>query len=845
MTEELKQRILQLSPYKPYVWRLKLTEDEYHQLADYVKAGSNVINRDYARLAIAYIAEWYKRDYDGHVYNPIDNVSARNLWETSGFDSETLVYTAKSTRRHLESIYMLGGPPMQFIRQGNKRNLLKALCKIYKGDKASLEGDNEIGKGQAAAFQESILQEASLYEFLKTLLVNGEKEVYSSNDLATEHSLTRLFLEDIKSAFDEVQREKFRLEWIIDNNPVSPYMRRMLRLWLRPEELGGLHQYLRFDRARSWNIPGMMNQRQIKVSLEFYDGDTLVGDENTRRPLIYFENSGQEDTGFEATGAVPWAILRSLPTQKFDTIKVIATDDAGVRHIIPQKFECRKRYLQLWSMKDEALRWSTTRNNLSETAVVYSDYYTLAGAEHISKPFYDKTNGVTEPWNFAFIEDHVELQHNGDENITLWNRDGYIQLMPKLYTNVLRYKAGRVKYMYNEDPDIFSEAESDEWYPAVFRRSDIKAYHFATKDLVNTNPDEVEIQEIEFKMFSDPNETEYAQWTEDMNPPYGRMKLRLTIKDEKKVFTILHLPSMLEHGADTPVVRNATENMLQYVDNTGEIVTQHIPVPMDKTPLAITQPLKVWGGDNEYVILDAITPTCIKEVYLDGVLTKYINDGEDFVLPYLLRNRVALHDFNAEGYAEYECFNIGVLRERGSIQRWTQGSRLETVEVSIEIPDYIKVAYGIRQNNGSISRMIYWDYCPDNQPEEVDADFAEMGSKSILFQDMRKINDNLDCVPPVTNNEIPDNDWIWDELPAENDAPDMTLLKCYDVATMYKTYYFIFNPLFNIEADDFISGICIPLKERCNNSLSEEDVQNLMRCATECGLNWARLSKRI
>ena len=162
MTEELKQRILQLAPHKPYVWRLKLTKDEYHQLADYVKAGSNVINRDYARLAIAYIAEWSKRAYDGNVVNPLDNVAAESLWKASGFDSETLVYTAKSTRRHLESIYMLGGLPMRFIRQGNKRNLLKALCRIYKGDKASLDGDKQIGRGEAKAFQESIQREARL-----------------------------------------------------------------------------------------------------------------------------------------------------------------------------------------------------------------------------------------------------------------------------------------------------------------------------------------------------------------------------------------------------------------------------------------------------------------------------------------------------------------------------------------------------------------------------------------------------------------------------------------------------------------------------------------------------------
>lgn len=851
MMETLRHRLLSIDKLKPYVWRMRLTEDEYRQLRDYVQDNGQVIDRDYAILAIVYIAEWYKREYDGNVVNPLGNISAESLWETSGLDVTTYVYKAKESNRWLESIYVLGGLPMKYIVQRNDTKLLKSLCRIYKGDKSSLENDKDLVRGHAIAFQESIRQESSLYQFLKTLLLNDAEEVYAKEDLAKRSSLANDFIEKVKSAYDEVMRDKFRLEWIFEYDAASPYMRRMLRLWLRPEELGGLHQYLRFERAQSWGFSTFMQQRVLRVSLQFMNENEIVGNEDTRRTIITFENSGQDDTGFEATGSVPWAIHRSVPAAPFDRINVIITDDAGKQYEV-QHFDCKQQFLQVWVMPNEVNRWTNIRNSQSETAVLYSDYYKMSGQDFVSKPFYDKSNGISMPWNFAFIPDHVTLRHGGEPDITLWNREGYIQFTPTLYTSVLRYKAGKVRYVYNEDPEVYLEPESEEWYPAVFQRTDIKAYHFPTRDLVTTQPDVIEIQKIEFKPFGVSDNEEYQEWTDENNPDYGRIKLRLTIHDDKKIYPILYLPSMLEHGQIVPVVRDYENCQLHFVDSTNQVVKACVEMPMDRQPLSITMPLKVWGNDQEYVQLDAILPTLIKEVYLDGRVTKYVSEGEQFVLPYLLRNRVSIHDYNRDGYSEYECFNVGELKEKGSIQKWKQGVELTTQNIAAAIPHYIRLAYGIPKNTGCVDKLLYWDYSEEKAPEEVDTTYDKMGAFSILFQDMRQVNDNLDCVPPETCNEwkLSEDDWDsgWDldnSLKEDQKNQEVTLLRCYDMATRYKTYYFIFNPLFNITYDGFIKGICVPLKERQNNALSQEDMQNLMRCATECGLDWVELSKEI
>ena len=857
MTDSFKQRLLSIDRFKPYVWKLRLTEDEYKELKEFVKGSNKDIDRDYAMLAIIYIAEWYKREYDGNVSNPLESISAESLWKKSELDISTYVYQTNNTHRWLESIFVLGGLPMNFILNRNDTKLLKALCSLYKDDNASLENDKDIlkniGKEKAIAFQESIHQWHSLYHFLKALLLGEASEVYAEEDLAKESSDANRFIKAILSAYDEVQREKFRLEWIIDYDPSSPYMRRMLRLWLRPEEMGGLHQYLRFERANSWKIPSLIRQRVLRVSLQFKSGNDIVGNDDTRRTIITFENSGQDDTGFEATGSVPWAILRSVPTVPFDSINVIITDDEGCTYEV-QNFELKKNkdYLQLWEMQNEVNRWSDICNSQSETAVLYSSFYELTSeddTEYSTKPFYDKTNGLTEPWNFAIIQDHVRLQHSNDQEITLWNRQGYFQFVPKLYTSVLRYKAGKVRYMYNEDPEFYSEPETEEWYPAIFQRSDIKAYHFATRDLKD-QPDDFNIEKIEFKSFNAPNAEEFQEWTNNNRPQYGRLKLRLTLKGDRKIYPVLYLPSMLEKGENVPVIRDFENSSLHYVDDTNEVVRVDVDTPMDKTPLNISLPLRVWGNEDEYVELDAILPTLIKEVYFDGLITKYLNDGEVFTLPYLLRNRVYIHDFNREGYSEYECFNVGVLNETGSIEKWKQDGSLSTKDVTAPIPQYIRLVYGIPENRGNINRMLYWDYSAENPPVEVDLPYKDkMADYSIMFQDMRQINEFLECIPPECNDDLSSDVWdsAWDDIQnEENDKQDTELINCYDIATKYKTYYFIFSPLIRMTTtEEFINNIFEPLRKRQNDSLTEEDMQNLMRCATECGLDWNCLSQRL
>lgn len=854
MEEALKRRILSINPLKPYVWKLRLTEKEYRQLEIYVRNIPSVIHREYAILAMTYLAEWYKRTYAGTVNNPLEGVSAESLWKASGFAIELYVYRTSKTNRYLESIYMLGGLPIAFILSRQDRTLLKTLCRLYKGEQASLENEPSLGKGQAFAFQESVYRQGSIYAFMKAMLLEEAGAVYAAEDLENPSSMANQFIQAVKTAYEEVMRDKFRVEWIVEYNPTSPFLRRMLRLHLRPEEIGGLHQYLRFERAHTWKIPQLMQQRTLRVSVQFRKGKEVLTSCAPHPVLITFENTGQEETGFEATGNVPWGLLRTLPTAPFDSIDVVVTDDRQKQYIV-QQIPCKADYLQLWRMPNEVNRWSSMRSDQQETAVVFSQQYKLEGNEYETKPFYDKHHGISQPWNFAFILDHVTLKSDLHPDVNLWNRNGYISFVPRLYPHLLRYKGGKVRYLYNEDPEVYAEPETEEWYAALFCKEDISVYHFPTREAVETQPDKAIIQKIEFKPFNASNHEPYQEWTEACPPPYGRIKLRLTIKEEEKIYPVLFLPSLLQHGYEAPLLRDYEQKQLVYADVQGNIVTEKIHIMEDKRPLKPTHTLVPWENETEKVILDAILPTLIKEVYLDGKIAMYLHEEENMILPYLLRNRIEIHDFSREGYCEFRCFNVGDMKERGSIDRWIRGDAVRTMQLCREIPSYLQIRFGNQPSDGTIKQMLYWEYQAEEPPKIVDASFIpQMGNYSILFQDMTEVREDLLCLPPVTKNDQTIGNFDFGDWEAflnptadttQEEKQENKALLCFDTAVKYQTYFFIFNPLFNLTEEAFLTDVCQEICNRNGGELREEDISHLIQCAAELGFDWNKLKDSI
>lgn len=177
MTKSLQDKIESLDISLPYVWKLKLSEADFNEIETcvrgivFAKGVSALAKSDNAIMAIAYMAEWYKRRYQsGNRCELTEGLDLESLWNNAGISKKRYLYKDDNgNKRWLYSIYVLGGLAIQHeLNRNDNMKFLKGLCRIYHGENYTLENLDEASR--AAAFRESIKRQHSLYEYMKAIL---------------------------------------------------------------------------------------------------------------------------------------------------------------------------------------------------------------------------------------------------------------------------------------------------------------------------------------------------------------------------------------------------------------------------------------------------------------------------------------------------------------------------------------------------------------------------------------------------------------------------------------------------------------------------------------------------
>lgn len=397
MDRTLKNIIGRLDVREPYVWRMRLTDKEYRAVEDYVRsldaASWRSPSQEMALAGIIYLAEWYRRCYSGAEQgraNEWKDVECKKLWEASGINNDVYVYrTERGTNLWQYSIYVLGGLAVRHeLVRGDKDRFLKQLCRMFHGEDCSLEDLDDVSR--AFAFRQSIIRRHSLYEYLREIL-NGE--------IRREDEQTSQLIDKIRTANEEVLRSKFSLEWIVNCQPPAACMSRRLRVWLKPEEVGGgLHQYLRYDRVSLWGIHNPEKVKSLFFGLRWKRGGDVVVDIDKRSPIIAYANSGN---GFVSWGVEKYAVCRDVPSEGFDRIDIVAFDDAEGEWLAQS--EEVATWMQLWRMEDYGDEWSSRKSAQKQTAVVYTDEWKASAEADFKKAFRSRKYGNGLPWNWNYI----------------------------------------------------------------------------------------------------------------------------------------------------------------------------------------------------------------------------------------------------------------------------------------------------------------------------------------------------------------------------------------------------------------------------------------------------------
>lgn len=741
---------------------------------------------------------------------------------------------------------MLGGLAIQHeLNRHDKMKFLKGLCRIYHGENYTLENLDEASR--AAAFRESIKRQHSLYEYMKEIL-NGEMP-FHEDDLQDAASDVNRFVATIKAANDEILKVKFRFEWQVIFSPDYTFMTRRLNLWLKPEEVGGgLHQYLRYDRVHLWGVPNPEKQLHLFIYIRFKRGDEVIEPSTMENPIITYLNHSVND--FVAFGVEKGVLIKNIPTSRFDKIEIVVKDDDGNEYLA--QTQNTTEYIQLWRQGDYGEAWSSTQNTQKETAVLFSNRCNLKdetfSEEVYRKRFRDQKFGTTDTWNWIYIYDCVSFLDEQGKEINLYNRIGYDQVTTRLYTDTIRYVGGgKVKHYYIDDPDISDEYEVDE-LPLIFGWEDVIVRHFATKDdILHAQPEEeTEAEMIEFKQ----ENGRYAEWTKMDEPPYGEVTLRVTIKGKPLLFTVVYLPRM---DKASPIKRDFESTLIRYKNVDGTEAELQDEIPMDGNPLSPTLPVR-YGEDESYYEVDVYRPTLLKEVMLDGKIIEYLNDEEKLNLPYIFKDRVQLNDFSEKGYQAYECRNLSSIYSQdfinisgnpsvgeAALNAWRNDNHYVGKLLDAMTPESLVVCFGNDQEHSSWKdeQALYWNYDEKTEPEPINPDEdADSKSTGVIFQDI-STTENLQC---NLGTDIDNDPWAWEDI---DESVTESLLKCFEVANHYGTYFFLMKPLRNMERDKVVSEIYEPLLEKRNGTLTPEDKQGLLRFSEESGFDWQEFNIHI
>lgn len=565
-------------------------------------------------------------------------------------------------------------------------------------------------------------------------------------------------------------------------------------------------------------------------------------------PIITYLNHSVND--LVAFGVEKGVQIKNIPTSRFDKIEIVVKDDEGNEYLA--QTQNTTEYIQLWRQGDYGETWSSTQNTQKETALLFSNRCKLKDetiAENVyRKRFRDPKFGTTETWNWIYIYDCVSFLDEQGKEINLYNRIGYDQVTTRLYTDTIRYVGGgKVKHYYIDDPDISDEYEVDE-LPLIFGWEDVIVRHFATKDdILHAQPkEETEAEMIEFKQ----ENGRYAEWTKMDEPPYGEVTLRVTIKGKPLLFTVVYLPR-LEKAS--PIKRDFESTLIRYKNVDGTEAELQDEIPKDGNPLSPTLPVR-YGEDESYYEVDVYRPTLLKEVMLDGKIIEYLNDEEMLNLPYIFKDRVQLNDFSEKGYQAYECRNLCNIYSQdfinisgnpsvgeAALNAWRNDNHYVGKLLDAMAPESLVVCFGNDQEHSPWKgeQALYWNYDEQSEPEPInpdeDADSKNMG---VIFQNISK-TENLQCNLGM---DIDNDPWAWDDI---EDSVTESILKCFEVANHYGTYFFLMKPLRDMDKDKIVSEIYEPLLEKRNGTLTPEDKQGLLRFAEESGFDWQEFNIHI
>ena len=784
LSERLRQRLSQLDPACPYVWKLDLSEGEFNEIQSALAQASEediIASQQNAMLAIVFLAEWYKRFYSDSNrtgYKATVDVEPQRIWTAAKLDEKYLY-----GNKWLYSIFVLGGLAIE--HEMYHKSFLKKLCRILNGEDCKLDEYDEDGR--AVAFIQSIKQSASLHDYLVRIL--------STSAMSPDNPRFNLLMKMIREANAEVMGDKFDIEWRIDIIDDNTFLRG-LSVGLQAEAIGGkFRHYLRYERLAEWKIPDPGQQTTIFIDAVFMDdsGNALL-----RKNLMTFLNTGGYEGGFVKDDQATRTSFDGVPIDNLKGVELYAVTSDGHDYFI-QKEEFGA-WRQFWRKEEWGYTWTTKSNRQHQTGILFKrdvpvemDAATRNSLRELS--IIDKTGRKGESWCFVNIIDWVSV----DGGVPIYNLIGNDVVSVKTYPSVIQYEQGNCVKFTDEDGD-------SELLPLIFGKEDLFITHFEEGKNAHTELPAL----VEFKLGAT-----FREWTDTDVPPFGKVKLRITVKSDTHVLKAVYLPGPVP-------TRNLEENTITYATPDGQKTVKDF-IEKNGEPLYPTIDIDIAGAT-----LRILRPFDLREVLFNGRLVER-GDESETIIPYLNKNGLTVSSLDKNGYTTYDCHSLSsiypVLTNTGSnFQTQSYDQKIDAIRLDAFAPEWLMVSLGGENSEDKSGNWYLWNYDDSKEPELADVNMDTLPQNTIMFQDGNSAVNPL-SVPRARTRS------------GGFKKPKPSALKCFELASEYRLYFFTFDALVK-KADNLKEELLKPLLEIQSGKLTTYDIDNLNRLAEEFCFDW-------
>lgn len=760
-----------IDPSHPWLWQIVMTREEWTAMRPAIESGPF----DYPLATMAWIGRWYRDNYSHESSEwPLQGVDAKKLWEMSGLDTDRFVYrTEAGLHAWQQSIYVLGGLPLRVVSGTREGRLRKILCSALAGETDSLDSFAENGN-TSAALRGSISNRHSLYWYILDI-VRGNRRGSDSTE--------QIFISLMLDANREALRDKFQLEWLVNNASGSTRFHRKLRILFRPERnlseeesTDTHHRYLHPERLAAL---GLCPSELLTMRVRFLWGFTELPGYD--KPFATWRKASDEQ-GFLSWGSDKYASVESIPTEAFDAVEIVAREDDNKEEKTIQIFQdidC----LQLFS-DNRPGQWTSRHLKGRQSAAFYSQRWEIKNTlpSEIKPIAGDESN----LWNWAWVNKSLSLHLTNGYAVKIFrNLASREQPMTKLWPHLIDYIDGGLVAV-----DKLEEDEDGDYYPVetlqmplIFRKCDIGILTESSEDVVERLPNL-----IEWKC----NNGKYAEWTETNIPPLGPNRLRITTSNGRTFnIEVLYLSPF---DITDPIIRDLKNHEIWYANDS--IVTDSLADVSTGNPIAPTINIR-YSGEDWQCDLPVWRPIVRREVIIDGKLGMV--PDSDIDLPYIYREHVLLRQWNEQGFSVFDCKALPSASEIFGVSGGTLRSKWLSIASNRISPrmlvdnfPWLKVSLGQKRATTEDSDLIFyhWSLTDSTKPEKIASVGKEWETPGLKFQDGITVDRLLRFRYPVYKPD-PRHGIKW-----------ANEIECFKCAVEHGTYFFLFQLLNQLRESD-------------------------------------------